>query len=128
MYLLMMEPAEDWNRSNAADLLPPPELWSIRSTDRLSVLRPGIPLMLFCEPLRRASRLPPVWVADRVYMASELSEAGGGPTLGVSANQLKIETDVREMPFVGHSREIDLITSAAPYRFRLRLLLTVYCC
>ena len=27
--VLMMEPAEDWYRCDAADFLPPPELWSI---------------------------------------------------------------------------------------------------
>jgi cytochrome P450 len=27
--VLMMEPAEDWSRRDAADLLPSPELWSI---------------------------------------------------------------------------------------------------
>ena len=27
--VLMMEPAEDWSRRDAADLLPTPELWSI---------------------------------------------------------------------------------------------------
>jgi hypothetical protein len=27
--VLMTEPAEDWSRRDAADLLPPPEIWSI---------------------------------------------------------------------------------------------------